>query len=452
VTVTLAATKTGVNAALAAAGAISGTVTQAGTQNGLKDVHVDVFGSGYYETTTAADGSYALRGLKAGANYRVCFYSDYYSYFSGSGRATGGSSDVLGYVDQCYDTQPTGETSTPVTVALGAATTINTALIGAGAISGKVTEAGGNQHSLGDVYVTVSTPSGAERYATTALDGSYTVTGLAAGNDYKVCFEAPSASGGSSDALGYANQCYDNQPLGTPTPVTVARGETKTGINAALAAGGAISGTVTEVAGGQVGLEYVVVSVSSASTGATGWAYTTADGSYTVIGLRAATDYRVCFDAERVYNGTAGPLGYANQCYDNQPTSDESTPVIVTAGQTRTGTNAALVEVRAGTISGTVTQSGTQHGLEGVAVQVSSQSTNGWGYATTDVDGNYTVSGLPPGGDYTVCFESYGGYLGQCYDNQPSSGTPTPVTVTGDQTKTGINAALVPTGESITAG
>jgi hypothetical protein len=82
---------------------------------------------------------------------------------------------------------------------------------------------------------------------------------------------------------------------------------------------------------------------------------------------------------------------------------------------------------------------GTHHGLAGVQVQVTSASTAASRYATTAANGTYAVLGLSAGTDYTVCFTADGatggvtdalGYLGQCYDNQPSSGTPTPVTVT----------------------
>ena len=183
-----------------------------------------------------------------------------------------GPPDAPGYVDQCYNNQPTSGTPTPVTVTAGATTTgINAALAGAGAISGTVTDAGGTHHGLANVQVSVSSPStGAYGSATTAADGSYTVTGLPAGTDYQVCFYASGATGGSSDALGYVDQCYNNQPTsGTPTPVTVTLGATRTGINAALAGGGAISGTVTDAGGTHHGLANVKVSVYSPSTGAT---------------------------------------------------------------------------------------------------------------------------------------------------------------------------------------
>src|SRR5665811_1601808 len=103
--------------------------------------------------------------------------------------------------------------------------------------------------------------------ATTAADGTYTVTGLAAGTDYQVCFDGSNgATGGSSDATGYVGLCYDNQPLGgTPTPVTVTVGATRAGTNAALAGGGAVSGTVTDAGGAHHGLANVQVNVRTPS-------------------------------------------------------------------------------------------------------------------------------------------------------------------------------------------
>jgi hypothetical protein len=71
----------------------------------------------------------------------------------------------------------------------------------------------------------------------TADDGSYTATGIPAGTDYQVCFSGSNgATGGSSDATGYLDQCYLNQPdSNTATPVAATLGATRTGINAALA-------------------------------------------------------------------------------------------------------------------------------------------------------------------------------------------------------------------------
>jgi len=121
---------------------------------------------------------------------------------------------------------------------------INAALKAYGAISGTVTDAGGTHHSLENIDVVVSSQStGFSGYAMTDADGKYTVKGLEAGDNYEVCFTASYASGGSSDALGYADQCYSSQPMsGTPTPVSVALSQATIGINAGLVPKGSALG------------------------------------------------------------------------------------------------------------------------------------------------------------------------------------------------------------------
>jgi hypothetical protein len=339
VTVTAGATTTGVDAALAVGGAITGTVRDA-EGNALIDVSVSVSspsnGNYYGYAKTTLDGGYAVQGMPAGTDYQVCFLAT---------GATGGSADALGYLDQCFDSQSTMGTPTPVAVALGQAQVgVDAVLPVAGGVSGTVTDAGGTRHGLAGVSVQVYSPSNfGYANATTAADGSYTATGLAAGTDYQVCFYPSGATGGSTDATGYLVQCYDNRPtMGTPTPVTVVLGEAGAGINAALAGGGAISGTVSDAGGSQHGLENVWVNVSSPSTGTSVSATTAADGTFAVSGLAAGTDYTVCFTGSGATGGSGDALGYVDQCYDNQPTWETAVPVTVTAGETRTAVDAAL--------------------------------------------------------------------------------------------------------------
>jgi hypothetical protein len=344
VTVTSSTTTPAVNAAMAGGGAISGTVTElAGSQHGLADVDVTVTspstgaGAG---ATTAADGSYMVKGLPAGTDYEVCF-NDYTS------KATGGSADALGYVDQCYDNQPVSGSLTPVAVTLGASTPgVGAALEAYGGISGTVIDAGGAHHGLGNVQVRVSSEStGTEERAMTDADGSYVVSRLPAASDYEVCFNdyQSLATGGSADALGYVDQCYDNQPVsGSLTSVAVTLGTSTPGIGASLLAYGGISGTVTEAGGAQHGLADVRVQVSSASTGAYGYATTAADGSYLVPRLVAADDFTVCFYSAGATGGSSDAGGYVNQCYNDQLISGTPTPVEVDLGLNRDAIDAAL--------------------------------------------------------------------------------------------------------------
>jgi hypothetical protein len=291
-------------------------------------------------------------------------------------------------------------------------------------------------------------------YGWTAGDGSYTVTGLEAGTDYQVCFLGAGGTGGSSDAWSYVSQCWQNQPYGDWTPITVTSGATSGGISAALSATGALSGTVTDAAGthhGLAGVE-VKVSVPSCSYSCVHVATTAADGSYSMRWLAPGSDYTVCFSAPRASGGSSDATGYVDQCWQNQPTPGTRTPITLTSGTTTTGINAALTA--AATISGKVTDAGgTFQGLANVWVTVT--SSGGSTRFLTGASGTYVIRGLPSGSDYTVCFfasQATGGssdatgYVDQCWQNQPTSGTPTPVTLTLGATTTGIDAAVVGVG------
>jgi hypothetical protein len=241
--------------------------------------------------------------------------------------------------------------------ATAATVTSDTTAAGSGDVSGTVTDAGGTQHGLVNVLVGLYSPSSGSGYGgvETAADGTYTVTGLPAGTDYQVCFYASFyAAGGASDALGYVDQCYNNQPdnqLSTSrTPVSVTAGATTTGTDAALAVGGAISGTVTDAGGTHHGLANVGVVVSSVSLSAIRARIavsTAADGSYSILGLPTGTDYQVCFiNGSAITGGSSDATGYVQQCYNNQPfnqPSNSPNPVSVTEGAVTTGINAALV-------------------------------------------------------------------------------------------------------------
>ena len=421
--------------------AISGTVTDAGgAHHGLANVGVMVrpvpWTNAFQYVWTDADGNYTVTSLAAGT-YSVCFSAS---------SATGGSTDTNGYVNQCYDglALPVGVT-TPVNVTTGQTTTgIDAAMVEKGAISGMVTDAAGSQSAVSRFAVTATSPStGATGNAIVSPDGSYTTTGVPPGTDYRVCFQ-------SSGPTRFVDQCYDNQATpAAATPVAVTSGVTTSGIDAALTAWGTISGTVTDAGGTHQGLANVNVMISSASTGAVGGGTTAADGTYSSNSLPAATDYKVCFIVNGATGGPGDAAGYVNQCYNNQSITATPTPVTVTPGVSTT-IGAALV--RGGAVAGTVIDAGgSMHGLAHVSVEVSSASTGDHAWAATAADGSYTVQGLDVATDYQVCFHGSAatggstdtaGYLDQCWANQPTSGTPTPIALTSGATTTDINAAL----------
>ena len=362
----------------ASAGAILGTVDDA-SSHPLDGVFVEIYsasGAAAGATNTGSNGTYSVIGLATGT-YDVCFSMSSYS------QPTGGSS-TTGYLDQCYknvvwngDASPSGATAVQVTA--GSTTSnINAALAAAGAISGTVDDAG--SHTLDGVGVDVYSASGTlVGDTTTGSNGTYSVIGLTTGT-YDVCFSTSSygePTGGSS-TTGYLDQCYNNitwngnsSPSGA-TAVQVTAGSSKNGVNAALAAAGAVAGTVDDASSHP--LDGVGVEVYSTSGTAVGSATTGSNGTYAVIGLVTGT-YDVCFSVS-VYEpptGGSSTTGYGSQCY-NDVTWDGSasdisgaTAAHVTAGATTASINAALPN--GGVITGTVDDA-SAHPLDGVTVEL----------------------------------------------------------------------------------
>ncbi len=199
-----------------------------------------------------------------------------------------------------------------------------------GQISGKVTNAS-TLAAVEGVEVCALTSADVDRGCTsTDSAGMYTLTGLAVG-EYRVVFIAP-------EAANFAPQYYEGKAkFAEATAVSVIADSTTTGIDAALTAGGQITGTVTdavtkaplanaEVCANNQSLEFEFFAFFSRCTD------TNSAGQYTFTGL-AGGEYKVSF---------IGPSGYASQNYNDKSELSEADPVHVTAGSATTGIDAAL--------------------------------------------------------------------------------------------------------------
>jgi hypothetical protein len=314
-----------INASLAAGGAISGTVRAAGTHKPVQYASIEVFdktgGLITFAHQTQANGKYTVVGLRTYASYVVC---------ASGGQAKGMSGSFAGrcYKNVAWSLSKPSKKATLVSAKAGKTHSgVNLVLprTGAaklGAIAGKVTGAGNTPVAY--ATVTAFTGAGAEvGYAYTGSDGTYTVPNLTASRaGYVVCFAANSAGGTGAPATGYRRVCYKQQawdggkPPAHATKVRVKAGKTSKGINAALSAGGAISGTITNAVSHSA-LQGVTVTVS-ASAQQVGAGYTDSSGKYTVTGLTpSTTGYVVCFYA--TYATPAPATGFRNQCYKNRP-------------------------------------------------------------------------------------------------------------------------------------
>jgi hypothetical protein len=212
----------------------------------------------------------------------------------------------------------------------------------------------------------------------------------------------------------------------------------------ALAANGAISGTVSEASTHKALAGIEVCAFATVAQGAgeeegeqSGCAKTGAAGEYTISEL-SASSYAVVFG-----NPFAGTLNYVTQYYKDKASPGEATPVPVTAGATTTEVNADLQE--GSEISGTVTSAATGAPVEGALACAA--TVNGSvvfevvACALTAAGGGYTIAGLPAG-SFDVVFLDGAAYDSQLYDGAKVFAEATAVSLAATEHKLGIDAAL----------
>ena len=419
VTVTPGATTPNINAGLGIAGAISGTVVADGTGAPVAGLCVSpVFPSGSSSSrfTTAADGTYVMTGLFPGT-YKVRFH------------------DCAGTVDwalEYYEDRLDFTSGNSVTVTAGVTTSGINASVGlAGNVSGTVV-ADGSGTPLAGICVSpfVATTGSSNFQFTTAADGTYLMTGLAAGT-YRVRFQDCAGS------VDYATEYYDNKQGSTAaTTVTVTAGATLAGVNAGLAVGGSISGTVIADGTGNP-LSGICAGASLPTNGDTIVSATTgASGTYLITGLAAGT-YKVRFQ------DCVGSVDYALEYHQDKVDLGSGNAVAVNAGATTSGINGSLGI--AGAISGTVVADGTGAPVAGICVspQIPSSGSSNFRFNTA-ADGTYLMNGLAPG-TYRVRFQDCSGtvdWATEYYDNKLAQNAANLVTVAAGATTTGVNASL----------
>jgi hypothetical protein len=147
------------------------------------------------------------------------------------------------------------------------------------------------------------------------------------------------------------------------------------------------------------------------------------------------------------YAGFADPTGkYTTQWYNNETSQGTATAVTVPTGQqTLANVNAAMSQVQLGEVTGTVTDSVSNAGLANICVYLySSPTAANASYATCTVSGgNYGIYDVASGTYYVAFADPTGKYTTQWYNDEPSQGTATAVTVpSGQATIPNINAAM----------
>jgi hypothetical protein len=329
-------------------GTITGTVTFEG---GVAAVGVAVCASPVVEIEeeeespcklAKAGGNYEISGLRAG-EYKVSFWPE----------------EGSAYTYQYYDDASSWGTAEPIAVTAGGVVPDIDAELEEGAtISGTVTSAATGVPA-GKVEVCAESGEGFG-CAETGSSGLYTIRGLTAGK-YVVYF-LPEGNG-----LGLLAQVYQGRSFSEePDFVAVARKAHVTGINAALALGGAIEGTVRSAANGSPLAGVEICLSEAARLGFPTCLPTGASGAYRFYGIPTGS-WKVAFSPSLtdVYgSGFAGFVeeedspaelapwndSYPTQWWNGQATFAAATPIAVTAPATVTeidgslGTPPALVQ------------------------------------------------------------------------------------------------------------
>jgi hypothetical protein len=295
-------------------GAITGVATDAATHEPVEGIEVCAYPpvteslSELEEfrvecATTGAGGEYVLTALAPG-EYELEF---------GSGRE-----GTVSYLREPY------EEGSYVAVAAEQLTSgIDMQLTPAARISGTVTSVPSGDPVTG-ALVCADAASGFVECAASRADGSYSITGLPAG-DYVVRF-------GDARA-GYAAQYYDEADLpSTATHIALSGTESVDGIDARLRLGASISGRVTDAATGHP-MGGVFVCALTVEDERVGCALSEEDGDYEIRGLPAG-EWRVGF--------TPGSAGYAPQYWPEVVGFAGSGTITLTGGGSITGIDASI--------------------------------------------------------------------------------------------------------------
>ncbi|WP_350347886.1 carboxypeptidase regulatory-like domain-containing protein [Agromyces sp. G08B096] len=332
------------------------------------------------DARTAADGSFAIEGLEPGT-YRA---------------ALGPQASTAQYVYEYWDGAASLEGATDIVVTAGAAATIAPTLEVGATVSGTVVDDAGAPVAGGYVYAYLTSDLNSTRGgASVAGDGSYTITGLPAG---EYVLKAGPGWGSTTELVDeYWQDVYSADAA---TRLDLEAGQAVTA-DFELNAGAVIEGTVTSGGAPVEGVDVSAVYAGSPDRWVeTVTATTAADGTYRLAGLEQA-DYVVGF------SDFDGDLG--QQFWQGAVDRASATVLSVAPGDEVEGVDAQLTA--GGSVSGILTQgaAGAATPAAGAYFDVLRKDAAGaWERVTSEragEDGGYEVSGLAPG-EYTVL--SYG--------------------------------------------
>jgi hypothetical protein len=422
VVVSAGQTTSDIDASLQPGGTISGVVLDESGKP-IEAVGVTAFdanGVALPGAQSLADGSWSIDRLPPGV-YTVGF-----------------STAGLNFLLQFFGAVSTIAGAYGVSVSVGATSSVGVIhLQPGGQLTGTVTDA--SSVPITNAVVDAYNSSGeVAASTTTAADGTFSVNGLASGS-YRVGFAAPPSS--LSAGANYLPEFFSGaSTLSSATAVSVSAGSATAGINAKLAAGGEIQGTVTDATSDAV--SNLSVTAYNSAGAAVGTTTTASDGSYAIDAL-ASGAYRIGFGGPAL----SGPApNYAPQFYGGDSLADAKA-VSITAGAAASVVNAELTN--GGTVSGTITDAFGAP-LGGVSAEAFDASGNlvGNGATSADGTGDYTITALPSG-SYRIGFDTgcCADYVTQYSGNEPTLASAQLVPVTPGGATGGVDAAMVAGGD-----
>ncbi len=408
VTVQRGANTAGINASLAIAGAISGTVTGGGGSTPIEMADVSIWttdGTWITGAHSDATGTYLVPALLPG---------DYVVEVGSIGP----------YAGEWYNDKATLWTADTVTVNPGETTGgIDVGLAVGGWVEGTITD-DATGLPIANTQVTIDDVAGIGFTSTvlTEADGTY-ATSLVPPGDYIAVFLTDD----------YDTEWFDDaSDQASATVITVSAGAGETA-NAGLSSGGEFSGSVTDGNGSPIeGAEVIVYSwEGTPGIGDQPEYLTDASGNYTATGVPEG-DYFIRFAAD----------SHATIWYDGAADMASATTVTMhPAGSTISGIDAVLPHDPG--ILGVVTDSSTTGPIAGVEVRVYTGDMIWMPPAATTVTDAGGAFFVPlAAGDYTVEFH-HEAYVDEWFDDVSSGWDATTVTV-GSAGPTVVNASLVP--------
>jgi len=352
----------------------------------------------YSETDASWNGLYELVATNTSGNYKIAYVPGNYKLQFNFLENIVPSPELYSLPEWYNDSQNhAGATVVPIT--LGTTNNVLDGVLPDGtAISGRVTIAGGAPAT--PVTARAYESPTLSRSATTDGAGNYIIKRIPMSVTSRTVYFVP---GGTCNGLP---EWFNDKPdQASANPVSILPRVTTAGIDAVLAAGGIISGRVTNTSG--AGIDKIYVSARNASNVTVKSLYTDAAGYYSLPGLPTGS-YRIYFSPSSNYY-------YIGEWYDNKTNSNDANAISITAGSQISGINAVLSS--AGAIGGQVTNSSSA-GIYNVNVRVYNLSNSQVASASSNSSGNYTVPGIPPG-TYRVYFDtaSAGNYVSEWYHN-----------------------------------